>query len=1339
MESFDLTNTNEFIKSNEKISDLTKEDEEHNIYFITLIPKEIEGENKNEVSLDKLNFITDVEPVIIYEKKISKEDGSVLIHRILKFKMKKEEIDLEKKGEKNSYTFKYIIENDVYTISFDAKKKHFIYDINLIKEDYYFKDIVPLNISQDIIPHYNKLEIFLEALKKNNELNKLEQLYDEAIDLYRKEKKFNLLIFLFLRIYDDINLSEKLLHKLLAAFKEKKGIENPKVDVNLLRNLDTFYQIYSNKEFVTKNKCEPIAYYGIIICYLYYYDTNDNYFSKIINELYKENNNVLYEILIMFHSYFIKPLNNDLDFFINFIEYVLENKDKEAFKKALDYIKDIVTFISVINAHKEKIVEKFIDFEPININPELKLIKKKDLKNKKNELDKIIELVNKIFDYSKTNNKLLLKMTDEFWSNMVSQYNKPDLENIYNCYNLRNLFKSYRKVIKKILEEYNKNNNKGKDYKKNKNTENEEKKSDKKDKNKDKDGKKDIKDDKSKEKKDKHKDKDEKKIDLKDILESILKDIEIYYKRDEFTFELNRNIKDFLSKNNLTNSQKLGLIEQYNPYFNIKEEDDEEKYSRNRDVTILDCIDFDKKDERFIDSFHKLDFERIFRKNISEFLNRIVSKIKSISNFGIVLDLIRIDSIEDNTKKEYFRLLKNKYEEYVKTEIESIKDEKELNYAIKILAKFVSVVYLFEGNITFLEERISQLDENIKSLVYGELMKTYKGKEYNMMKEYIYKLFLKKIDNIENIIKLIDSLTEPEDKKKFTEELVKKCKFEKKDFYSNDKNKNIELLCNLNEKGKLDKKYCKEIIGVLDDIYNDLQNNLFTKKELEEFLGGDDNSEKVIKKLGLIKIVINRYEPKDKYDTLNKKIKVMSDTINDLKEIKESFSIFHNSTKKTLIQKIINTINDIEKSQIYEYDTKKIQDSIKEILDNKKLSKDINNVKTLLIFRIIFDNTPNQEKDKRFYKAQEQLNKIKQLFKDGIDIEVIYKQNEKIFNKIKDELTKKELKSKEFIDQMIKNLEIPEKYREDLEIMFKSKKYEMDIKSIKFFFDIFSKNTFKFLKKNDELDFSKMSLNKLKNILKNLKDKKIYDYKYHEKYYDIFTSFYDKKEAIDFLFEKIDVDITYLIDRIDPTKRRLTIKNIEDTIEYLKDLKKIVNKNEEDILKEIKNFDVEKFVSYSKIYEAIIELDRNYNDNDDENIFKIVDKIIEKACFIFKQDEEDFFYTVNGKNITINLEYLVHIKNQISIQSKKTNSDGEGKDKEKKEVKKKEQFDTKCDKLLFYKELVNNLEAIYEKMDILRIKGCNLPILINIKVGYPNIIYKLDQDESDFDCIIYFY
>jgi len=1349
MESLELKNPKANDKLNEIISESTKDGEENTIYFVVLIPKEIETENKKEESPIELNFITDVVPEIIYEKEISKEDGTTLIHRIFKFKMKKEEIDLAEKGKKNSYTFKYIIGNDVYTISFSAKKNYFIYDIYFIKEDYYIDNIVPLDISQKIIPLYNKLEIFLEALQKNNELNKIEKLYEEAIDLYKSEKKFNLLIFLFLRIYVDKNLCSKLFSKLLATFKEIKGIENPNVDANLLRYLDTFNQIFSNKEFIKNNEYETI-YYGIIICYLYYYDTNDNYFSKNIKELYKENNKVLFEILIMFHSYFKKPLNQDLNFYTNFIEYTIDNNDMKTFKKALDYIKDIETFVYVINTHKEKIVTNYPDLEPINIKPELKLIKKKNEKGKKNELANIISLIQKIFDYSKVNNKLLLNMTIEFWSNLINHYySKADLENIDNCHKLRKLFKSYRALIKIIIEESNKNHSKDKDNKKEKNIANEEKKSDKngkhKDKkNKDKDGTKDSEVDKSKNKKDKNKDKDEKKSDKKDkkkdnednYLEPIMKETETYYKRDEFTFVLNRNIKDLISKNDLPNSKKLGIIKKYNPYFDKDDVDDEKKFIHNRDVTILDCIDFDKIDEGFIDSFHKLEFEKIFRKNISEFLNRIVSKIKSIANFGRVLELIDINSIEEESIKEYYCLLKNKYEACVKTEIESIKDKKELNQAVKILAEFVSKIYLFEKNIEFLEDRISQLNKDIKSLIYNELMKTYKGKEYDVMKEYIYKLFLKKLDDIENIIKLIDSLN-PEDKKKFLEELVKKCKFKREQFYSNNENKNIKLLYDLNEKGKLDKKCCKEIIGVLDDIYKDLEGNLFTKKELEKFLGKDENSEKIIKKLGLIKIVINEYDPKDKYEKLNNKIKEMNNTIKELLEIKNSFSIFHNSTKKALIDKIIGIIKDIEKSPIYEYDNKKMQDSIKEILDNKQFSQDINNVKNLFIFRIIFDITPDQGKEKRFYNARKTLNEIKQLFQENNKIEDIYKQNEKIFNKIKDELSKKEeSKSKEFIDQTIKNLEIPEKYQEDLEIIFKSKKYEMDIKSIKYFFDIFSKKTFESLKDPQIYFSTKKSLDELKNWLKDLKSKEIYDYKCHQKYYDIFTSFYEKKEAIDFLLEKINVDIDYLKKRIDPTKRRLTIKNIEDTIECLKGLKKIVNKDNNEMLNEIKKLDEKKFVSYSKIYEAIIELDRNDDDNDDENIFKNVDKIITKACFIFKQDEEDFFYKENDKNISINLEELVHIKNQISIQPKNNNSKGELDDKDKKEDKKGEDsFEEKCDKLIFFKKLVNNLESIYEKMDILRIKGCNLPILINIKVEYPNISYRLKDEEMEFNGI----
>ena len=67
-------------------------------------------------------------------------------------------------------------------------------------------------------------------------------------------------------------------------------------------------------------------------------------------------------------------------------------------------------------------------------------------------------------------------------------------------------------------------------------------------------------------------------------------------------------------------------------------------------------------------------------------------------------------------------------------------------------------------------------------------MKTYNDKKYEKMKQYIYDIFLNKLKDIDNIIKLIDSLSK-EDKKDFLVELMKKCEFTKDEFYSNSENK----------------------------------------------------------------------------------------------------------------------------------------------------------------------------------------------------------------------------------------------------------------------------------------------------------------------------------------------------------------------------------------------------------------------------------------------------------------------------------------------------------------------------------------------------------------------
>ena len=66
----------------------------------------------------------------------------------------------------------------------------------------------------------------------------------------------------------------------------------------------------------------------------------------------------------------------------------------------------------------------------------------------------------------------------------------------------------------------------------------------------------------------------------------IIKDIGDFYKADEFAFHLNEKLKIFLKKKEKTNSEILGYIRKYNPYYQ------EEKYKDKRDPYILEDLNF---------------------------------------------------------------------------------------------------------------------------------------------------------------------------------------------------------------------------------------------------------------------------------------------------------------------------------------------------------------------------------------------------------------------------------------------------------------------------------------------------------------------------------------------------------------------------------------------------------------------------------------------------------------------------------------------------------------------------------------------------------------------------
>ena len=893
--------------------------------------------------------------------------------------------------------------------------------------------------------------------------------------------------------------------------------------------------------------------------------------------------------------------------------------------------------------------------------------------------------------------------------------------------------------------------------------------------------------------------------------DSIKTDINRYYERDEFAFMLNKNIKDFFANNskNITNAEILGTVAKFNPYFSIEDEEDKKKYKNNKETYIFDYINFSRTTESFIGTFQGLNFETMFEEIITDYINKITGKIKDIKTFGNIIKLIRVDRIKEEKQKDYFRILEEKYKLIINNEIKLIKDDKDLQNAIKIISEFVSKLFLFEKNTRFLKEEISKLDEKIKSLIYIELITTYKDKNYEDQKNCIYDIYLEKMDAKDgraNIIKLVKNLKDDDRKFFIYEKLLEKCQFSKEDFFSNLENYKIQTLCLLNEelikesqeedkkkkqedqKGEekdksngLDilsqqgNKHAENLITILDNIRDNLDRGLISKKELEKFLNikkyknppkteafaskkveeekqsvkkiaSDDESGKYVRdKLELITLILANYDPNTKYAEYKSNIEKINEKVEILKFIKDSLMIFHRNLYNDDIKKITNILDEIENSPIQKFKMEETRKTIESLEGHMSLCEEIKKVKDFLLFKKIFENAQGGNQAELFTDAIGRLSGLKESFKkNSSNIESIFNDPNYIntFKDIKEELGRKsEIKSRDFIDQMINYFSINDKnVIKDLKMIINSKKYEMIVKSIQYFFDNISGKKL-ILPKN--ITLSEMDLKTLKATLADLKRKNIYDHDQDSLYYEVFTSIYEKKEAIDFFISKLNIDTkelgNKLKDKLDPTNRSISIKDIDDTIECLNHFKAFIKYDPPEIISYIKVLQeeqIKKFKSFSKKFGSIIELDTK----NDKDPFKEVYDIIQDASLLFNLDNEDFGYNIDGKFIRIkNIEELIKLKNKINIQpQKKIKEIGEKKNETKQtnEInEEKDPFETKCDKLLFFKNIIANLEIIYDKINILRTKGFNLPIVINISIKYPKVSYKLNNKEKEFNKI----
>ena len=390
-------------------------------------------------------------------------------------------------------------------------------------------------------------------------------------------------------------------------------------------------------------------------------------------------------------------------------------------------------------------------------------------------------------------------------------------------------------------------------------------------------------------------------------------------------------------------------------------------------------------------------------------------------------------------------------------------------------------------------------------------------------------------------------VTPKEKKNKYLDDLGNRCKFSKEEFFSNDNNQKIILLCDLIEKGII-KKIDKDLECILDEIRKDLEILNINKQSLENFLSSGEKN--VIKKLKLLKYIKSDYNPENDYLLLIKINIVINNEISHLVYIKNSLSLFHKKIYIKVIDEIESFIRDINTLNIYQIEETKDKIFKFDILMIK--CQQINEVKDFILFKIIYDDIFSPSEEEHFDKAMQKLTEIKELFDSNENIEEIYKKNKKIFDKIKD-LCKFTSKAELYIDQIknyfnLENIECID----DLAILIKSKSYEVEIKCIIFFFQIINPNDIYWneILPKEYGTLSELSLSEIKTILTKLRMNDIFNkFKYQEEFLDysrFFSVLYGRKDVIQFLLSKTEEDIQSLYKKIEYGGGALTKDVIND-------------------------------------------------------------------------------------------------------------------------------------------------------------------------------------------------
>ena len=568
-----------------------------------------------------------------------------------------------------------------------------------------------------------------------------------------------------------------------------------------------------------------------------------------------------------------------------------------------------------------------------------------------------------------------------------------------------------------------------------------------------------------------------------------------------------------------------------------------------KDIKILEGFNTSLMDDKFIQSYNKERIYQLFEGDLKCYLSIFSKKIKHTKFFGLFFKLLPPEKYNLDTINVVLNWSENNIKTYNKEECTHFLDD--LNIFLKILIKF--------GN-QYVNQFIDIIKKNLNNYyleLFVQILNT--NKYLNIQnKEYIIDFIIninedkdiKNNLNLENILYFTKNIKCNGEIEQIFLNKLDIYHLLKEDFYlMNDKLKLFTKLLNdenftlKNKSRNKNTLYWDKTKKNCSIIYDDLKNlNIKLFNPLIDFF----NEEKTINE-ALIDIIkcLDGNNPEKQSKNITSQIKTnlekWGNKIKGLKNIIAYEDIFFKKGKDIIKNEIQSLINEISKSSIHEI-ILKIEPKLSKYNNDIEISKKRIKLNESLLFNKIFNNDLNvyfgDKKDilniseKKFYKIENilecDINNIKVDEDNAENIKFlcdIYYNNQEdlsieidwIYNYFKKE-----------------NSLFKEKLKEYIEIILKRKILKSIISGIIIFIDNFSNNN---LSENEKDIYN--NLKKYKNDLEINKN----------------ITLEDIKEIIDFLIQKMDINLN-----LDDNNKKLyvfllSVSNSPESIQFIKDKK----------------------------------------------------------------------------------------------------------------------------------------------------------------------------------------